>query len=71
MTWLADVQQNRPDDVEREKLLASRAKLIKQVETLGLLPLPNNTQSAKIGRAEDLTKLAKKIKAIDVKLGRL
>jgi hypothetical protein len=69
MTWIGD-ENAKPAGNERQKLLDERAKIVKQVEALGIRPLPNATQSAKIGRMEDLTNLAKKIKALDKKLGR-
>ena len=69
MTWLGD-EKAKVSGAERDKLLAERAQLVKQVEVLGIKPLANKTESAKIGRLEDLTALAKKIKIIDKKLGR-
>ena len=68
MTWLGDTEK-RPVDAAREKLLAQREALVKEVEVLSMKPM-NKTQSAQIGRLEDLTALAKKIKGIDKKLGR-
>lgn len=71
MTWHADQTEGRVQGAEKDKLLAQRADLVRQVEVLGTTPLRSKTQSAAIGRQEDLTALAKKIKAIDKKLGRL
>ena len=70
MTWVGD-ENAKIQGTEKQKLLDERAKLVKQVEVLGIKPLPNATQSAKIGRQEDLINLAKKIKGIDKKLGRI
>ena len=70
MTWVGD-ENAKVQGTEKQKLLDERAKLVKQVEVLGIRPLPNATQSAKIGRQEDLINLAKKIKGIDKKLGRI
>lgn len=69
MTWLQDVQQDRPDDVKRTKLLAEREGLVKQVEALGRT-VSFKTEAAKRFHLEDLTALAKKIANIDKKLGR-
>jgi hypothetical protein len=70
MTWHADQTEGRPVGDARDQLLAKRAGLVTQVEQLSLQPLRSKTQSAAIGRLEDLTNLAKKIKVIDKKLGR-
>jgi hypothetical protein len=70
MTWHADQTEGRPVGDAREKLLAQREKLVKEVEVLSMQPLRSKTQSAAIGRQEDLIALAKKIKVIDKKLGR-
>jgi hypothetical protein len=70
MTWHTDQTEGRLQGPEREKLLAQREKLVKEVEVLSMQPLRSKTQSAAIGRHEDLLALAKKIKAIDKKLGR-
>lgn len=69
MTWLGD-EQAKIKGPALEKLMAERAAIVKEIEVLGRKPLPNSTNSAKIGRQEDLIALAKKIKAIDKKLGR-
>jgi hypothetical protein len=71
MTWHADQTEGRVQGAEKDKLLAQRAELVRQVEVLGTTPLRSKTQSAATGRQEDLLALAKKIKAIDKKLGRL
>lgn len=68
MTWLGDTNK-RVSDEQRAKLIEKRATIVRQVEVLSMKPL-NGTQSAQIGRMEDLTALAKQIKAIDKKLGR-
>lgn len=70
MTWHADQTEGRVQGDAREKLLTSRAELVRQAEVLNSTPLRSKTQSAAIGRQEDLMALAKKIKAIDKKLGR-
>ncbi len=69
MTWLGD-ETIKIAGNERDVLLTKREDLVKQVEKLVMAPLANKTQSAVIGRHEDLTNLAKKIKNIDKKLGR-
>jgi len=71
MTWHADQTEGRPQGDARDKLLAERDTIVKQIETLSMQPLRSKTQSAALGRQEDLLALAKKIKAIDKKLGRL
>jgi hypothetical protein len=71
MTWHANQTEGRVQGAEKEKLLAKRDELVRQVEILGATPLSSKSQSAAIGRQEDLMTLAKKIKAIDKKLGRL
>lgn len=70
MTWHADQTEGRPAGDDRERLLADRAALVKEVEQLGLKPLRTKSNAEKLGRQEDLLALAKKIKAIDKKLGR-
>jgi hypothetical protein len=70
MTWHTDQTEGRVQGEAREKLLAQRAKIVTEVEILSIQPLRSKTQSAVIGRQEDLLALAKKIKAIDKKLGR-
>ncbi len=69
MTWLADQQQNRPDDAKREKLIVKRANLEQQILDLKNGPKPK-TQAAARFLLEDLTALASKIKNIDKQLGR-
>ena len=70
MTWLGD-PNSKPEGDARKKLLEERERIVFQIELLGITPLPNKTQSAMIGRKEDLLALAKKVKAIDKKLGRM
>lgn len=69
MTWLGD-DQAKPSDAERAKLLEKRAKIQKEIEVLGMKPI-GPTNAARLGRIEDLTKLAKEIVKIDKKLGRM
>lgn len=71
MTWHADQTEGRPVGDAREKLLTEREKIVFQIEMLSMEPLRSKTQSAVTGRQEDLLALAKKVKAIDKKLGRL
>lgn len=70
MTWLADVQKDRPSDSAREKLLKQREKLIAEIEALKKAPISRSVAAA-AGRVEDLTALAKKVTAIDRRLGRI
>jgi hypothetical protein len=70
MTWHAERVEGRPVDGARDKLLAQRKVLEDEAIALNAQPLRSKTQSAAIGRLEDLTAIAKKIKAIDKKLGR-
>ena len=70
MTWINDAQKDRPNDAKREKLLAKRADLVKQVEKLSMEPV-GKSQAAALGRQEDLLELARKIKNIDKQLGRV
>jgi hypothetical protein len=71
MTWHGDQTEGRPEGDAKAKLLAERAKIVTQIEVLKAAPLRSKTQSAATGRIEDLTALAKKVTAIDRKLGRL
>ena len=71
MTWHADQTEGRPVGDAKAKLMAERAKIVTQIEALKAAPLRSKTQSAATGRLEDLTALAKKVTAIDRKLGRL
>jgi hypothetical protein len=71
MTWHGDQTEGRPEGDAKAKLMADRAKLVTQIEELKAAPLRSKTQSAATGRLEDLTALAKKVTAIDRKLGRL
>lgn len=70
MTWVTDVAINRPVGDKREKLLAKRADLVKQVEVLSMQPVGKTAAAARF-RLEDLTALAAKIKNIDKNLGRV
>lgn len=68
MAWLGDTTKKRPE-AEIEKLKAQRAELVKEAQELGRktsFPTP----WAKRFHEEDLAKIAKKIGAIDRKLGR-
>jgi hypothetical protein len=69
MTWLGD-EKAKVAGAAKDKLLADRAKLVREVEILSMKPLPNKSQAAALGRQEDLIALAKRIKVIDKKLGR-
>lgn len=69
MTWHADQTEGRISGDARDKLLADREKLVKQIEQLSMQPV-GRSQAAALGRQEDLLALAKKVKAIDKKLGR-
>ncbi len=69
MTWLATAQDGRVEGTEREKLLAKRAKLVKELEDMGLRPMGRSAAAQKYD-LEDKMKVAKKITAIDKKLGR-
>ena len=64
-----EVDRTLISENERVKLLAEREKIMAAILVLNSTALRNSTQSAKIGRLEDLTKLAKKIKLINKKLG--
>lgn len=69
MTWAADAANGRAAGADREKLLAKRLKLVKELEDLGLR-LTGKSQASQKYDAEDKMKLAAKIVAIDKKLGR-
>ena len=71
MTWLADQSQGRAEGEKREQLLAEREKIEQQIRALKAAPLRSKTQAAAQGRLEDLNALARKILAIDKKLGRI
>jgi hypothetical protein len=70
MTWHADRVEGRVDGTARDKLLAQRAVLEEQVKALAAKPLSSKSAAAAQFRQEDLLAIAKKIKAIDKKLGR-
>lgn len=70
MTWYADEQEKRPADAAKGKLLAERSALEKQIDALRSSPLRNKTASALTERTEQLTALAKRMVAIDTKIGR-
>lgn len=69
MTWHADQTEGRVKGDARDKLLAEREALVKEIEQLSLQPV-GRSQAAQVGRQEDLLALAKKVKIIDKKLGR-
>lgn len=69
MTWHTDQTEGRVKGEVRDKLLADREKLVKEIEQLSMKPV-GKSQAAQVGRQEDLLALAKKVKAIDKKLGR-
>lgn len=69
MTWLGDTTIAEKRDYDT--LLVKRAMLVLEIEELKAKPLPNKTVSAATFRQEDLINLAKKIKVIDKKLGRI
>lgn len=71
MTWHAERVEGRANGAEREKLLAEREKLVSQIGLLKDSPLRTKSNAEAQGRQEDLIKLAKKVTAIDKKLGRL
>lgn len=54
----------------REKLLTQRASLVKQIEDLKAKGPSSKSAAALAFHTEDLAKLAKKVLAIDKKLGR-
>lgn len=68
MTWLGDLEHKLPDN-ERKKLIAEREALVKKILDLKAKPI-GQTRAEALGRQEDLIHLAKKVKAIDKKLGR-
>ena len=69
MTWVATAQDGRVAGTDREKLLAQREKLVKELEDMGLRPI-GRSEAARKYDLEDKLKVAKKITAIDKKLGR-
>jgi hypothetical protein len=71
MTWLADQTEGRPTGTAKDILIIERSLIVSQIESLSMQPLRSKTQAASAGRQEDLLALAKKIKHIDKKLGRL
>ena len=70
MTWSSDAAQGRAAGEEREKLLAQREKLIKEIEELKVKPIGSRSQAAINGRKEDLLELARQVLIVDRKLGR-
>jgi hypothetical protein len=70
MTWLGDPNGGL-SDAEREKLEEERARIVTEVRLLDMAPLRMDRPALVRGRQEDLINLAKKIKAIDKKLGRI
>lgn len=71
MTWHADQTEGRPEGDAKAKLMADRSILIHRIEVMKASPLRTKSQAEAAGRIEDLTALAKKVTAIDRKLGRL
>jgi hypothetical protein len=69
MVWLGD-SRNTLSAEQKVKLLQDRSDLIRQIELLKKQPV-SKTQTGINGRQEDLIALAKKVTAIDKKLGRL
>lgn len=69
MTWLADVSKDRPTGAALDLLMDRRAHLVREIELLKASPC-GKSQAAARGRIEDLTAIAKKITAIDRKIGR-
>lgn len=70
MTWHADQTEGRlPPGKERDELIAERERLVFRIELLKGEPM-GKSQAAIKGRQEDLIALAKKVLAIDKKLGR-
>jgi hypothetical protein len=68
--WQGDFSK-KPDPKVREKLLAQRVELIKQINELKAKPLPpGNKEQMQRFRMLDLTELANKVVKIDSKLGR-
>lgn len=70
MTWHADQTEGRPEGDAKTILLIERSLLISKIEALKIAPC-GKSQAAINGRQEDLLAIAKKVKAIDKKLGRL
>jgi hypothetical protein len=70
MTWLGDPNAALSDQ-EKEKLLSERAAIVTEIRILDMKPVPPNRPALTRGRQEDLINLAKKIKGIDKKLGRI
>lgn len=70
MTWHADQVEGRPQGDARHKLLAQRAKLVKELEDFVRRP-PSRTEAGLRFDREDQLAVAKKIVAIDKKLGRI
>lgn len=71
MTWHGDQIEGRPEGDEKMKLLTKRETLVQEIKTLSAKQLRTKTNAEAQGRLEDLSALAKKINAIDKKLGRL
>lgn len=69
MTWTGDRAEARVDDATRDKLLAERAALVKDIQVKSLRP-PARSQAGRNADQEELLALAKKVTAIDRKLGR-
>lgn len=68
MTWVATEQEGRVQGDARNKLLAKRVSLLKELEDMGLRPV-SKTEAGKRFDQVDRLKLAAKIISIDKKLG--
>jgi len=68
MTWLGD--RSLKDTPDRQELLDRREQIVAQILELQSAPAPRS-RAGRQGRQEDLLALAKKVTAIDKKLGRL
>lgn len=70
MTWHADQTEGRPQGDAKDMLIIERSILVNKVIALSATAI-GKSNAAKVGRQEDLLAIAKQIKAIDKKLGRL
>lgn len=71
MTWFSTETEGRPEGEKLKKLLLQREELVSEIQMLNSSSLRSQTVSAAKGRIEDLIALAKKVTAVDKKLGRL
>lgn len=71
MTWLADVQQNRPNENEATALKLKREQLMIKLKDFQANVGKHKSVAAARFHQEDLTKIASEIVKIDKKLGRL